>query len=137
MDMDRPETTFPEESPVNHCPAVGYQRVAVCTAVTVTPCVRLGSVTAVRCGDPVVCARTCDCPGEENGSCCFTIRQQLCVEVPVFYGANVELSDPNIVCISASGEDCTDCNGPWEGEEAGATFQGTQGTQETQGTQGT
>ncbi len=125
MEIEKLDAALPEEALVNHSPSVGYQRVAVCAAVTVTPCVRLGNVRAVRCGDPVVSARTCECPGEENASCCFTIRQELCVEVPVFFGADVELSDPSTVCISAGGGGCAGCGGPGESEEAGATFQGT------------
>ena len=110
MKQDKLEAMFPGEPLENRCPAVGYQRVAVCAAVTVTPFARLGAVTTVSCGEPVICARTCDCPGVENGSCCFTIRQELCIVVPVIFGAEVALSDPSSTCISASGEDCTDCD---------------------------
>ena len=98
MKQDKLEAMFPGEPLENRCPAVGYQRVAVCAAVTVTPFARLGAVTTVSCGEP------------ESGSCCFTIRQELCVEVPVICGAEVALSDPSSTCISASGEDCTDCD---------------------------
>ena len=82
------------------CPAVGYQSASVCVPITVTKC----------CGNPVVTPGRDICGGLKNGSCFFTISQDICVAVPVDFGAIATVGDTYVACNDASNEDiCSAC----------------------------
>lgn len=94
----------------NSCPVVGRQIADVCKSVTVTPFAKTGMIRTKCCGDPVVTPGVATCFGRKNGSCSFTIKQRICVEVPVDFGARVETGDTFVDCIAAAGKDiCRDC----------------------------
>ena len=93
------------------CPAVGYQRSTVCVPITVTPFARVGTPTTTCCGAATVtpgdtCVRT------SGGVCRFTICQQICVAVPVEFGARAVAGTPCVQCGEVSStnicKDCTD-----------------------------
>ena len=86
----------------NPCAATGYQTVSVCLPVTVTPYARVGDVRTYCCGTPVVTPGMSVCPGERAGSCTFTLRQRVCVAVPVDFGADVQLGEHSVECQGAS-----------------------------------
>ena len=69
------------------CPAVGYQSASICVPVTVTPFAQADITATKCCGDPVVTPGREVCGGVKNGSCFFTITQDICVAVPVEFGA--------------------------------------------------
>ncbi len=51
------------------------------------------------------------CSGVKNGSCAFTISQNICVQVPVEFGATAQVGDAYVNCSGATAEDiCTDCS---------------------------
>ena len=92
------------------CPAVGYQSASICVPVTVTPFAQAGLTVTKCCGDPVVTPGREVCTGVKNGSCFFTITQDICVAVPVEFGAVATVGDSYINCNGASQKDiCTDC----------------------------
>ena len=92
------------------CPAVGYQSASICVPVTVTPFAQAGITTTRCCGDPVITQGREVCGGVKNGSCFFTITQNICVAVPVEFGAVATVGDSYINCNGASEQDiCTDC----------------------------
>lgn len=92
------------------CPAVGYQSASICVPVTVTPFAQAGLTATKCCGDPVVTPGREVCGGVKNGSCFFTITQDICVAVPVEFGAVATVGDSYINCNGASEKDiCTDC----------------------------
>lgn len=92
------------------CPAVGFQKAAVCVPVTVTPFAEAGKTKTKCCGDAVVTPGEQPCAGKKNGVCTFTISQTICVEVPVVFGANAVVGDTYVDCLDASSEDiCTNC----------------------------
>lgn len=92
------------------CPAIGYQSASVCVPVTVTPFAHVGKTFTKCCGDPVVAPGRTACGGTKGGSCYFTISQDICVEVPVDFGAAADVGDAYVTCNGASAEDiCTDC----------------------------
>lgn len=92
------------------CPAVGYQSASICVPVTVTPFAQTGATVTKCCGDPVVTQGREVCSGVKNGSCFFTITQDICVAVPVEFGAVATVGDSYINCNGASDQDiCTDC----------------------------
>ena len=50
------------------------------------------------------------CVGVKNGSCFFTITQDICVAVPVEFGAIATIGESYVNCNGASEQDiCTDC----------------------------
>ena len=92
------------------CPAVGYQSASICVPVTVTPFAQAGITATKCCGDPVVTPGREVCDGVKNGSCFFTITQDICVAVPVEFGAVATVGDSYINCNGASEKDiCTNC----------------------------
>lgn len=92
------------------CPATAYQASSVCVPVTVTPFATPGTTTTVCCGPPVITPGIGECPGVVNGTCVFTISQNLCTTVPVEFGANSFTGDARIVCGTTSATDiCTGC----------------------------
>ena len=95
---------------VETCPATGYQPASVCVPVTVTPFARSGATTTFCCGSPVITPGVITCPGRLNGSCTFTITQNICTAVPVEFGARATVGAPYVLCGEASGVDiCTNC----------------------------
>ena len=92
------------------CPAVGYQSASICVPVTVTPFAQADITATKCCGDPVVTPGREVCGGVKNGSCFFTITQDICVAVPVEFGAVATVGDSYVNCSGASEQDiCTDC----------------------------
>ena len=95
------------------CPAVGYQSASICVPVTVTPFAKTGHTYTKCCGEPVVIPGKISCDGEKNGACVFTLALDICVAVPVEFGAVAEVGDTFVSCNVASAEDiCTGCSKP-------------------------
>ena len=92
------------------CPAVGYQSASICVPVTVTPFAQTGATTTKCCGTPVITPGREVCAGTKNGSCFFTISQDICVAVPVEFGAVATVGDTFVNCNGVSDDDiCTTC----------------------------
>lgn len=93
------------------CPAVGYQSASICVPVTVNPFAKTGITVTKCCGAPVVMPGKVTCEGERNGSCVFTISQNICVAVPVEFGATATVGDAFVKCNEVSADDiCVDCD---------------------------
>ena len=90
------------------CSAAGYHRSTVCVPITVTPYAHVGTPSMTCCGAPTV---TPGNPCEETNTVCqFTICQQVCVRVPVEFGATATAGTPCVQCGAASSTDlCSDC----------------------------
>ena len=90
------------------CESVFYQRETVCVPVTVTPFAEPGTATATCCGDPVI-STTAQCPGTRT-SCTFTITQNLCIEIPISFGATIETGTAVVHCgtVTETACDCGD-----------------------------
>lgn len=71
------------------------------------------SVRPLSTRETDVIAKFAACVEEEvvkNGTCVFTVSQNICVEVPVEFGAVAEVGDTYVSCSGATAEDiCTDC----------------------------
>lgn len=90
---------------------MGYQSASVCVPVTVTPFAEAGATVTKCCGDPIVTPGRETCDGVKNGSCFFTISQNICVAVPVAFGAVATVGDSYISCNGASSQDiCAGCD---------------------------
>ena len=93
------------------CPTVAYQMSSVCVPVTVTPFARTGSTFTKCCGNATITPGMAVCSGVKNGSCVFTISQNICVQVPVEFGATAQVGDAYVNCSGATAEGiCTDCS---------------------------
>jgi len=92
--------------PIPGCHVDGQQMVDVCLPVAVTPFANVGKITSRCCGGAVVTRGADICQGIPNGTCNFTIRQKICVNVPIDFGTIVQPGVPHILC---SDEDCDDC----------------------------
>ncbi len=97
------------------CPAVGYQSASICVPVTIKPFAKTGTTFTKCCGTPVVMSGSEKCEGQVNGTCVFTISQDICVAVPVEFGAVASVGDTYVNCNGASANDiCTECKQPEE-----------------------
>ncbi|MEG0864678.1 MAG: hypothetical protein RSE58_12485 [Clostridia bacterium] len=93
------------------CPAIGYQTATICVPVTVTPFAKTGATVTKCCGSATVVPGRNTCGGIKNGACSFTISQEICVAVPVDFGAVATVGDTFVGCNNASAEDlCTNCD---------------------------
>lgn len=91
-------------------PAAAFQRASVCVPITVKPFATVGTPVTKCCGEPHVTPGRNTCDGTKNGECFFTITQEICVEIPVHFGANATHGDIFVNCLGASEDDiCTDC----------------------------
>lgn len=89
------------------CIAMGFQRSNICVPVTVKPFADAGTTTTKCCNLPII---SDTCSGVLNGSCQFTMTQQICVEVPVEFGATTQVGATSVECVSASNSDCQGCS---------------------------
>ena len=80
------------------CDTKAYQSAVVCIPVTISPFAKVGTIVTECCGKPVVSGKHCNCKGEENGSCKFTISQKIKVEIPVEFGANTTVGGTFVDC---------------------------------------
>ena len=92
---------------VSPCETFTYQTATVCVPVTVVPTAVAGTTRTVCCGGPVVTPGATRCPSSTR-SCQFTVSQQVCIEIPVTFGANANVGEPRITCETTSAEGC-DC----------------------------
>lgn len=89
------------------CETTFFQIETVCVPVTVTPFATLGEATTTCCGDPVVNPDG-KCMGDKK-SCSFTIKQRLCIEIPITFGAAIETGEATVQCGEVTTEPC-DCD---------------------------
>ena len=92
--------------PIPGCSAEGEQMVDICLPVTITPHADVGQIASVCCGPAIITRGDNICMGVPNGNCNFTIRQRMCVRVPVDFSTNVNTGDPHILCTD---EGCDNC----------------------------
>lgn len=88
------------------CDTVFFQKENVCVPVTVTPFATPGEITVTCCSRPVVRPGSMCSKGEK--SCTFTVTQQLCIEVPISFGADVKTGEATVQCGEVTETPC-DC----------------------------
>lgn len=95
---------------VGTCETAAYQPLSVSVPVTVEPFVREGEATTFCYGDPTVIREPARCDYIDKETCTFVITQNICVKVPVTFGANATVGRATVRCGEATGEDiCTGC----------------------------
>jgi hypothetical protein len=96
-------------SPVNDdteesCKSVFYQTEKVCVPVQVKPYAIPGVATATCCNEPTVSKGT-TCTGNA-ASCSFTVTQELCIAVPISFGAEITTGTVALECGEVSETGC-------------------------------
>ncbi|MDD2215684.1 MAG: hypothetical protein PHR60_08500 [Eubacteriales bacterium] len=95
---------------IQTCESVGYQPSTICASVTVTPFAIAGTPIVSCCGEPTITPGENPCRGVENGRCFFTITQNICISVPVEFGASTSVGSPYVRCQEATNVDvCSTC----------------------------
>ena len=87
------------------CPTVAYQLSSICVPVTVTPFAKASMTMTKCCSRPTVTPGRELCNGVKGGQCVFTVSQDICVEVPVEFGAVAQVGDTYVACNGASADD--------------------------------
>jgi len=103
------------EGPTPSCTVTAYQLATVCVPVTITPFATHGTVTTVCCGDATITPNAVCTEGQP--SCRFAVTQDLCITVPISFGADPDIGDAVVTCIDSSLTNlCADCNGDDNGD---------------------
>jgi hypothetical protein len=102
--LDARDTDISQES----CSSIFYQKETVCVPVYVKPYATPGEAKAFCCSTPAVSnSRESICNGNQT-SCSFTVTQDLCIEIPIAFGAEIETGSASVECggVSETGCDC-------------------------------
>ncbi len=94
----------------NICTNKTYQRVTVNVPIAVKPFSFTGETKTTCCSDPIIKKITYACNSNKEQVCYFTISQEICVEVPVYFGAAAYAGKFRVKCHEASTDDCSDCS---------------------------
>jgi hypothetical protein len=86
------------------CPATVHETVCVQARVTIVPIVTVGEIQSFCVGGPVIGA----CPGTPSptNTCTFSVSQNICVVVPLFFSAGATAEPTGIVCGEPAAGTC-------------------------------
>lgn len=89
------------------CKNVVHEDVSISAQVVIDPIVDIGPISTHCMSRPeiVPCSGKC----APSGNCSFVVRQRLCVEVPIAFGASTTADPLGIVCNGADAGPCK-CN---------------------------
>jgi hypothetical protein len=87
------------------CTSTVFQSETVCVPVTVKPYAIPGTTKTTCCNKPVVSDGNVCGSGNAN-FCTFTITQELCIEVPISFGADIETGTAAVQCGTAGTDGC-------------------------------
>lgn len=100
------------------CDTTFYQKETVCVPVKVTPFAKPGVAKAICCGEPVIRPGG-ECTGNQT-ACTFTITQNLCIEIPISFGADIKTGTAVVRCGDVSETEC-DCSDEGTEKNSGAS----------------
>lgn len=103
----------------NACPTVTKHDVTACVPVCIRPFAEPGPVVVECAGNPEIrsdCGRG-DC--EECGCCEFTVSQKMRINIPIAFGAGVQVGEVHVSCGETQGTIDPDC--PCGAEQAPET----------------
>ena len=86
------------------CPVIGSQSATACLPVAISPYAVAGPAKIKCCGEPEIIANCNHCRGRKNGICEFIISQKMRVDIPVEFGASVNVGDTYVNFDCAKGE---------------------------------
>ncbi|NMA94808.1 MAG: hypothetical protein GX974_02060 [Clostridiales bacterium] len=79
------------------CPTLVHQRVSVQGTVTITPDIISGPSKTFCIGEPIIGG----CPEDLAPSCSFTVAQNICVQIPLFFSATASTVSNGLACDPA------------------------------------
>lgn len=82
------------------CTKNAYQRANISVPVVVKPFSFAGPTTTLCNTEPII--KDIRCTGTTDQVCYFTIVQEICVEVPIHFGANASVGLPSVDCLPVS-----------------------------------
>lgn len=91
-------------------PAVGYQAATVCVPVTVTPYASVGATVTYGYGEAVITPGIAMLTDAAKTNASFTITQNICVAIPIEFGASASAGEPSVIGKTASSEICKGCS---------------------------
>ena len=96
--------------PDEPCEVTASRTMDVCLPVTVKPYAKPGKETVKCCGEPII-EDGHTCTKKPVLDCNFTVKQKVCVELPVEFGAKVTSEDAGVECgkPSSDGAGCKNC----------------------------
>lgn len=86
------------------CKNVVHEDVCISAKVVIDPIVEIGPISTHCMSRPEIGPCTDKC--EPRGSCSFVVRQRICVEVPITFGAATTADPLGIVCHGADAGPC-------------------------------
>lgn len=102
MEIPRNEQEELDITQPQECSAVPCQPAAISVPVTVRPIARAGEVNTFCCGEPKVTQTSNSVRYNNNrnmgGGCSFVITQNICIEIPIDFSAQVFTDTPQIDC---------------------------------------
>lgn len=100
-----PAEALEQDPQFRTCPVTACQSAGVCVPVTVTPFAKATRTRTICCGKPVITPGKITCAGVKNGSCTFTVTQDIRVTVPIEFGAVATVGDTYVSCLSVTTEE--------------------------------
>jgi len=99
------------------CPTISKHSAVVCLPVKISPYAKACPPKIHCCGNAIITPNIKCCRGKVNGVCEFTISQKINVELPVVFGAHVDVGDTYVDCLYVKDheyevelvEDCEEC----------------------------
>lgn len=90
----------PNEKYKKNCTVLTYQSANVSVPITVKPRVNTGPISTFCCGEPKVtpASYTVKYNSGSGSGCCYTISQNICIEIPVEFSANAYANPPRVIC---------------------------------------
>lgn len=88
------------------CSTTVKETVCVQADIKITPNVTVGTIRTFCVGRPVFEA----CSGKPAGECCFTVSQNICVQVPISFDVDVTAESGGLVCGTPSEGTCAPCS---------------------------
>lgn len=106
MKEDTHKTHDIEQQKDESCSVVTYQSATVCVPVTVNPKVNAGEITVSCCDEPIITPFPCTlcCNPKVSGRCCYTVSQNICIEIPIEFSANACVGTPCVDCGEVTGQ---------------------------------
>lgn len=89
----------------NTCTVKAAQKAIVNVPFSLKPFAVAGPANTLCLEEPVIKDVRCSCHGTSNQVCYVTISQEICVEVPISFGAKVSVGKYWVECV----EPCDNC----------------------------
>lgn len=86
------------------CKNVVHEDVCLSAKVVIDPIVDIGPISTHCLSKPEIIP--CECKCDSKGTCSFVVRQRICVEVPIAFGADTTADPLGVECEGANPGPC-------------------------------